>query len=310
LVLVQVLRMVQSFLSAGHVETDTAFMYGQGETEKIMGRWSDELKKKLLISTKVNPWAAPWNSLNTLSVNQQFKTSLERLKLQQPIDILYLHMPDHKTSIEETLKAVNDLYSQGKFCRFGLSNYAAWQVVEIFYLCKSHGWVLPTVYQGMYNAFTREVERELFPALRRLNIAFYAYNPLAGGLLTGRYKFSDLGSQPTGRFFGNSWAEHYRARYWNQTLFEAIENVQKALTEVYGPNAVSMTEASLRWLMHHSQLNGERGDAVIVGASSVRHMDENLAACARGPLHERVVAAFDAGWRVVIAHGQCPSYFR
>jgi len=304
-----VLRMMQSFLSAGHAEVDTAFMYCQGETEKIMGRWSEDLKKRLLISTKVNPWAAPWNSLTALSVNEQFKTCLERLK-QQPIDILYLHAPDHKTSIEETLSAVNDLYSQGKFLRFGLSNYAAWQVVEIFYLCKSRGWVLPTVYQGMYNAFTRDVERELFPALHRLNIAFYAYNPLAGGLLTGRYKFSDLESQPTGRFFGNAWADRYRARYWNQALFEAIENLQKALTEAYGPGVVSMTEASLRWLTHHSQLSGARGDAVIVGASSVRHLEENLASCKLGALHERVVTAFDAGWQVVLAHGQCPPYFR
>jgi aflatoxin B1 aldehyde reductase len=89
--------------------------------------------------------------------------------------------------------------SAGKFKRFALSNYAAWEVMEIYHICKQRGFVLPTVYQGMYNALTRDVERELFPCLRRLGMSFYAYNPLAGGLLTGRYSYDDLQTQPIGR---------------------------------------------------------------------------------------------------------------
>src|SRR5690606_26118365 len=102
-------------------------------------------------------------------------------------DIFYLHFPDHKTPLEETLKACQKLYEEGKFKELGLSNYSSWQVSEIYNMCKNNGWVLPTVYQGMYNVITRDVEKELFPCIRYYNMRFYSYNPLAGGLLTERY---------------------------------------------------------------------------------------------------------------------------
>ncbi|XP_046505250.1 aflatoxin B1 aldehyde reductase member 2-like [Equus quagga] len=74
---------------------------------------------------------------------------------------------------------------------------------------------MPTVYQGVYNALTRRVETELFPCLRHFGLRFYAYNPLAGGLLTGKYKYEVKdGKQPAGRFFGHKWAEFYRNREW------------------------------------------------------------------------------------------------
>ena len=84
------------------------------------------------------------------------------------------------------------LHGQGKFERFGLSNYSAWQVAEIVHTLreKKYGFGV-SVYQGMYNAITRQVEGELFPCLRRYNIPFYSYNPLAGGLLTGKYEWKD-----------------------------------------------------------------------------------------------------------------------
>ncbi|XP_059232325.1 aflatoxin B1 aldehyde reductase member 2-like [Mustela nigripes] len=99
---------------------------------------------------------------------------------------------------------------EGKFVELGLSNYASWEVAEIC-ICRNNGWILPTVYQGMYNITTRQVETELFLCLRHFGLRFYAYSPLAGGLLTGKYEDKD-GNQPVGRFFGNNWAEIYRNR--------------------------------------------------------------------------------------------------
>ena len=69
-------------------------------------------------------------------------------------------------------------FAEGKFKEFGLSNYASWEVADIYHICKRNGWVLSTVYQGMYNAITRMVEGELFPALRHFGLCFYAYNPV------------------------------------------------------------------------------------------------------------------------------------
>lgn len=138
------------------------------------------------------------------SVMNQAKSSLQRLQVQPnvaapPVDILYLHAPDHNTPIAETLTAVNDLHEQGVFKRFGLSNYSAWEVMEIYHICLSKGYIKPTVYQGMYNALTRVVEDELMKCLSYLNIAFYAYNPLAGGILTGRYVYDETPKEP-GRY--------------------------------------------------------------------------------------------------------------
>ena len=89
----------------------------------------------------------------------------------------YLHGPDRTTPYEETLRAVNELYKEGKFKRFGISNYMSWEVAEIVGICRANGWVQPTVYQGIYNAIQRKVEPELFPCLRKFGIAFYEFNP-------------------------------------------------------------------------------------------------------------------------------------
>ena len=91
----------------------------------------------------------------------------------------YLHGPDRKTPYEDTLRAVNELYKEGKFKRFGISNYMSWEVAEIVGICRANGWVQPTVYQGIYNAVQRKVEPELFPCLRKYGIAFYEFNPRA-----------------------------------------------------------------------------------------------------------------------------------
>ena len=96
-------------------------------------------------------------------------------------------------------------------------------------------------------------------------------------------------------------------RYWKQPIFAAIDNIRRVLAEAEGA-AVSMTEASLRWMMHHSALRSEHGDCVILGASKQEHVEANLKAVKSGPLDERVVKAFDAAWRECKA--DCPAYFR
>jgi len=125
------------------------------------------------------------------------KASLNALGVDK-VAIYYLHAPDITTPLEETFSAVNELHKAGNFTELGLSNYAAWDVVRIHWFCKSKGWVQPTVYQGMYNAITRSAEAEMIPALRACGMRGYWYNPLAGGMLTGKYNFSEEVSQ--GRF--------------------------------------------------------------------------------------------------------------
>lgn len=101
--------------------------------------------------------------------------------------IFYISTLSRDVTFSVTLRVINELYHEGKFRHFGLSNYASFEVAEIVMLCQHNGWVKPSVYQGTYNALARPIESELLPCLRRYGISFYAYSPLAGGLLTDRY---------------------------------------------------------------------------------------------------------------------------
>lgn len=300
----QSLDMVKAFLARGHQHLDSAFMYTAGQSETIIGGM--QLPSTVTIATKANPWEG--KTLKPESVRSQLETSLQRLQ-SNCVEIFYLHAPDHQNPIQDTLRSCNELYKEGKFKELGLSNYASWEVAEIVSICRHNNWIVPTVYQGMYNATTRQVETELLPCLRYFGLKFYAYNPLAGGLLTGKYHYQDKdGSQPEGRFFGNSWAAAYRDRYWNESHFQAIEVVLKSLEEVYGSEKPTLTSAAMRWMYHHSQLKGDLGDGVIIGMSSMDQLQQNLAASEEGPLDQRVVEAFKDAWDLV-AHN-CPNYFR
>jgi aflatoxin B1 aldehyde reductase len=292
---------VDRFLSAGGRQVDTAHVYTSGASERILGDiLSDYGRDRFEVATKVNPFVGGERvSLLASEVERQLTSSLDRLRLEH-VDLLYLHTPDNDTPLEETLEACARLHEAGAFDRLGLSNYASWQVVDAWHLCDRAGWPKPVVYQGMYNAVTREVESELIPSLRHLGIAFYAYNPLAGGLLTGKHR-SFESEPPSGRFRDNPL---YAPRFWKRSYFTALEAIREACTAT----KVSMAAAALRWMVHHSRLAGRPDDAVIVGASALSQLEQNLAALADGPLDESVVRALDGAWEVV--RPDCPRYWR
>jgi len=304
-------KLVQSFMkcvvdSPFPVELDAAYMYAGGKTEKFIGKMESVKKlENVEIASKANPFDN--KLLDAKGVRHQLETSLQRLGVDS-VQIFYLHAPDHNTPIRETLTTVQAMYEEGKFKELGLSNFAAWEVAEAFTICKENNWVLPTVYQGMYNCLTRQVEKELFPCLRFYNMKFYAYNPLAGGILTGKHKFEDCDKQETGRFFGSQkWSVAYRERFWKNDVFSAVDKIQSTLNEVYG-DEVKITEAVIRWLYHHSALDGNLGDGVIIGCSNIAHMEENVGYSQKGGLDERVVQSINECWSMT-SH-TCPNYFR
>ncbi|KAI8815614.1 NADP-dependent oxidoreductase domain-containing protein [Fimicolochytrium jonesii] len=297
----EIQRILDLYASHGHKELDTARMYCGGNTEEVLGEMNvQNSAHSFSVATKAYPTNAGDHEPSKLKA--QFRASLKALKTKK-VDIFYLHAPDHATPFADTLKAVQELYEEGTFGELALSNYAAWEVMQIWWICKSNGYVLPTLYQGMYNALVRDCERELFPCLRELGIRFYAYNPLCGGLMSGKYKFET--NPDEGRFDPNhSQGERYRQRYWNKLYFEAIESL-KAVCE---QNGLTTVEVAHRWLARHSKLDFNLGDGIIIGASSYDHAKQNLEDCAKGPLPEAVVKAFDKAWEdtKVIA----PTYFR
>jgi aflatoxin B1 aldehyde reductase len=290
-------RMVGMFLDLGYEEIDTAHNYANGQAEEILGRiLTPERRRKVCLATKVNPFDG--GNLGPENIARQLETSLRRLRTDS-VDLLYLHAPDVKTPIEVTLEACGKLFKEGKFRALGLSNYASWQVADIWHLCGREGWVTPSVYQGMYNAITRDVEGELFPAIRNFGVRFYAYNPLAGGLLTGRY--TQIKKEPQdGRF---KLQRIYMERYWKKSYFEALEMIRNASAEA----GLSMTQAALLWILRDSSLKGRYRDGVILAASSLEQWETNLKSLS-GELPVKVAEAIDRAWER--SRPDCPRYFR
>jgi aflatoxin B1 aldehyde reductase len=303
------------FLDAGHVEIDTALLYSEGESEKFIGAMAKARPDKFAraqIATKINPLAT--NSLSSLysGAPRTGGYTEEKVKLQmdmclgslgmEKVPILYLHMPDHGIPIEATLKALTALHKQGRFEELGLSNYAAWEVAHIVHLCRQNGWIQPTVYQGVYNAVSRNIEAELIPVCRKFQIRLRIYNPLAGGMLTGKHNGLMGQKAEEGRFKENVM---YQTRYWKPSFFKAMDIVKAACDEAQLP----MTEASFRWLMHHSQLSAKHNDGIILGVSSLTHLTANMKACAANDkLPETVLKALNEAWE--ISKADAPPYFR
>ena len=287
---------VDAFLDAGHTELDTAYVYNNGDCEKLLGDALSDVKRPYRIATKVNPRIS--GKLDGAAAYKQVNESLERLKLDS-VDVVYLHFPDPKTPVISVLEAMADLHSQGKFRELGLSNFPTWMVADAWHICDSHGWVRPSVYEGIYNPLTRNAERELDACLDNFGMRFAAYNPLCGGLLTGRYgKFEDA---PTdGRF---THRPNYQNRYWKKSFFDAVEII-KAAAEAEG---ITTIEATYRWLAYHSMLRADRGDAVIIGASKLSHLRQNMDAAGGGELAQSVLDAFEAAWKT--AKPDSPEYF-
>ena len=287
---------INAFLDAGYEELDTAYVYNDGTCERLLGEVLPGLGRPYKIATKVNPRIS--GRLDGDAAYKQVNESLERMNLPS-VDTVYLHFPDPKTPVESVLEAMADLHRQGKYKELGLSNFPAWMVTDVWHICDSRGWVKPTVFQGIYNPLTRKAETELNACLNHFGMRFYAYNPLAGGLLTGRYGHYE--DAPTdGRF---THRPNYQGRYWKKSFFEAVDLIRKA-GEKYGINTI---EATYRWLAFHSMLDGNRGDAILIGASKLGHLQQNMDTLKAGPLPEEMVQAFEQAWAVTKADS--PEYF-
>jgi aryl-alcohol dehydrogenase-like predicted oxidoreductase len=207
-----------------------------------------------------------------------------------PVDIFYIHQPDHSIPISETLAGINELHQAGHFKRFGLSNYLAADVQAVYDHCKEHSYVLPTVYQGNYNPVARGSEKSLFPTLRKLSIAFYAYSPLAGGFLAKTVEDVEAGK---GRFDPETPAgKRNRARYANPTFYAALT----AWGEVAKTQGCSQSNLAYRWVTFNSPLKKEYGDAIIIGASSEKQAVETLEGIKEGPLDAEVSERIDDIW--------------
>ncbi|KAM5359666.1 hypothetical protein ACJZ2D_014284 [Fusarium nematophilum] len=195
----------------------------------------------------------------------------------------------------------NVAYRAGIFRRLGLSNFPSKDVQRVFDICKENNFVLPSVYEGNYSAITRKAEDELFPLLRRLGIAFYAYSPIAGGFLAKSPAQIRAGGT---RFSADQMYGLYHRMYVKDALLDALDDWEG----IAAREGVSRVELAYRWIVNHSQLKGEYGDGVVVGASRPSQLDETLSFCEGGPLTDAAVADIRAIWDKVQDHALIDNY--
>ncbi|KAF4625083.1 hypothetical protein G7Y89_g13086 [Cudoniella acicularis] len=269
---------------------DTASIYTKSEA--TIG--SIPAAKNFEIHTKAAGFAP--GAMSKKNILNSMERSLKDLGVES-VDLYYLHSPDPITPIEESLSAIQELYTAGKFKRFGISNFLPSDVQKIYDIQKAANSVLPTVFQGNYNAMSRHVEEDLFPLLRKLDMHFYAYSPIAGGFLVKDP--AQLRTQSAGGRFENESpaGKLYNKLYGKESLFKALET----WGEIAKDAGFSKAALAYRWIVWHSALNVEEGDALIVGASKVAQLEETLDAIDAGPLDEKTVERVTGIWEVVKA---------
>lgn len=278
-------RAVAMALEEGINFFDTADQYVDGMSEVMLGKALGKARKEAVVASKVGyPYKGKtFFSLSRSSILDGIDGTLKRLGTDY-VDIYYLHAPDYHTSLEESLEAMNDVVRQGKARYIGMSNYAAWQLCEAMYICRRNHWAMPVVSETCYNALTRDAERELVPFLMDKEMGMTVFNPLAGGLLTGKYQFEVPAS---GTRFENP---AYQKRYWRQDNFHAVSLLKEAADRL----GISLLELAFQWC-----LNREWVTSVITGFSSVAQLEHNIAALRGKGLPQETMDQVDAVWNEI-----------
>lgn len=209
------------------------------------------------------------------------------------VDVYFIHAPDKRVPLIDTLRGITQVHKEGKIKRFGLSNFAPAEVEEVCQIALENDFVLPSVYEGNYNAVGRRVETELFPILRKYKIAFYAYSPIAGGFLT---KTPEDVANAKGRFdpkiiFGKM----MNTLYNKPSMLEFLTEFGKLATQ----EGITQAELAYRWIVYHSLLDGELGDGIIVGSRFGDHLTATIEGLKKGPLNKAVAERMDELWKGV-----------
>lgn len=277
-------RMVDRCVDHGINFVDTANVYQTGLSESILGEAMRGKRDKLIVATKVRGKMGDGpdeSGLSRRAIFRAMEDSLQRLRTDY-VDLYYLHQPDYGVPIEETLGAMEELVKQGKIRYPGTSNYSGWQVCEMLWIAQKNKFMPAYISQPMYNLLARGIEQEYLPMARKYGVTVVAYNPLAGGLLTGKHSQATI--PPGTRFDKNSM---YQDRYWHAMNFAAVEKLKRAAESM----GRSLVDVSLCWLLHHTQT-----DCVLLGATRMEQLEQNLAACEKGPVPPEVLQVCDEVW--------------
>jgi aryl-alcohol dehydrogenase-like predicted oxidoreductase len=258
-----------------------------GRTEEIVGDWLAGKRERFVVATKVyNPVGPGPNDKGNSRrhVIAACEASLRRLKTDW-IDLYYIHRWDSETPVDETLSAFNDLRRAGKIRYAGCSNIAAWQMMSSLWSADCNGTMRFDAVQPRYNVLFRSIEAELLPAAAANGVGAVVFNPLAGGMLTGKYKRGEAPREGT-RFALGTAASLYQQRYWQD---EVIGVVERLATDV-ASRGKSITHVALKWVLEQPGVT-----AAIVGASRADQLRDSLRALTIA-LDDEDRRACDAAW--------------
>ena len=268
---------IKSTLDHGINLLDTADMYSNGLSEEYIGKATKENRDQYIIASKggMNPMPSPTDTkvaqrvnegpnksgLSSVHIKRSVDESLKRLQTDY-IDLYQTHIFDPFTRQEETLKALDDLVTQGKIRYIGCSNYMAFELVEGIHISRKYGWAEFATIQPEFSMFEREPESELIHACDKYNVGILPYFPLASGFLTGKYKRNLIPED--GRLAGGNtaWSE----KWLNDENFEIIENL-----ELWANNkGITMVQLAFAWLLSKRSVS-----SVIAGATKVEQVKSN-----------------------------------
>lgn len=271
-------RILDKAAEAGVNFLDTANIYPAGgdlssigASEVITGRWLKDKRHKFVIGTKAGGrvGAAAWDQgASRKHLLDGIEASLRRLATDY-VDLYQIHMDDPGTPIDEMVEAMDTIVRSGRARYIGVSNFLAYRLAKALGRQDTLRLTRFVSVQPRYNLLFREVERELLPLAQEDGIAVIPFNPLAGGLLSGRYKHCDKPEK--GRFSAEvgQFGAMYRARYWHEREFETVARVQ----EIAEQQGTPMATLSVAWVLANPAIT-----SVILGASRIEQLTDTLAA--------------------------------
>jgi aryl-alcohol dehydrogenase-like predicted oxidoreductase len=283
-------------LERGITFLDTANVYNSGKSEEILGRILAGRRERVILASKVGVKFSDEpldQGLSPAAIRKHIDGSLKRLQTDY-LDVYYLHQPDYTTPIDQSLAVMDELVRAGKVRFVAVSNYSSWQVCQMLWLAEKNGWQPIVAVQPMYNLLARRIEQELIPCCRDYGLAVMPYNPLAGGLLSGKHQAD---APLTGTRFDRM--PFYRDRYWHPENFAAVDRL-KNIAEKAGR---SLVELALGWVIQQPGIT-----SAILGVSRLEHLQTALAVLEKPPLPEEILAACDEAYAPL--RGIVPIYNR
>ena len=271
-----------------------------GDTEEIVGRWMKErgVRDKIFLATKCRGAMGPTKNdqgLTRYNIQRAVENSLRRLQTDV-IDLYQTHFTDPHTPIDETLRALDDLVRAGKVRYVGCSNYPAWQLAEANGVAAKLNLARYDTVQPRYNMLYREIETELLPLCQASQIGVIVYNPLAGGVLSGKYKVGQAVVKDS-RFNLPGAGKVYQQRYWEDVKL----GIASELADAAKKRDLSPVSVAVAWTLSQPGVT-----SAIIGATRPDQLDANIAGVEL-TLDEDLKALCDEFWwrlpRVPVVEG-------